>query len=143
MNTSISRHDLSYLTSAALLVVATVVAATGLASDLWDLNDFIFHKYAGYILASLALVHVYLHWGRLVSYTRWRLRGHPAHEWSKSGLLSFLGAVATWGRQPPRYKEYSESQRITLPPSGEFQGLLAEEAIQRRRSRRRWRPPPR
>ena len=77
MNTRISRHDLSYLTSAALLIVATVTAVTGLVSDLWDLNDFVYHKYGGYAMAILALAHVTLHWGRLVSYTRWRLREHP------------------------------------------------------------------
>ncbi|NCF64527.1 MAG: SagB/ThcOx family dehydrogenase [Chloroflexi bacterium] len=77
MNISLSRHDLGYLISALLLVVATVTAATGLVSDLWDLNDFVYHKYAGYILAVLGLAHVALHWGRLRSYTRWRLRGHP------------------------------------------------------------------
>ena len=210
MNTRISRHDLSYLTSAALLIVATVTAVTGLVSDLWDLNDFVYHKYGGYALAILALAHVTLHWGRLVSYTRWRLREHPRqrrginpqqkariaknrgvdrvnegsgvtgrirltrrafiplalgglggfafgrflptepelpyggdigviyHEWSKPKLLSLLGTVANWGRQPSRYKEYDQAQKISLPPPGEFQGLSTEEAIQQRRSRRNY-----
>jgi SagB-type dehydrogenase family enzyme len=84
MNTRLSRHDLSYLISAVLLVVATVTAATGLVSDLWDLNDFVYHKYGGYTVALLGLIHVYLHWGRLVSYIRWRLRGHPKRRRSVS-----------------------------------------------------------
>jgi hypothetical protein len=67
----------SYLISAVLLVLAAVTATTGLAADLWDLNDFVYHKYAGYTLAALALAHVYLHWGRLVAYARWRLGKHP------------------------------------------------------------------
>lgn len=77
MITRVTRHDLSYLVSAALLILAAFVALTGLVSDLWDLNDFVYHKYAGYALALMALAHVYLHWGRLVSYIGWRLRGHP------------------------------------------------------------------
>lgn len=77
MNISLNRHDLSYLISAILIIVATITAATGLASDVWDLNDFIFHKYGGYVLAVLALIHVCLHWGRLVAYSRWHLSGRP------------------------------------------------------------------
>ena len=77
MITSVTRHDLGYLISAGLLILAAFVALTGLASDLWDLNDFVYHKYAGYVLALMALAHVYLHWGRLASYIRWRLSGHP------------------------------------------------------------------
>jgi len=73
------RHDVSYLVSAGLLMVATVTATTGLVSDLWDLNEFVYHKYAGYTTAVLALIHVYLHWGRLVGYARWRL-GRGARE---------------------------------------------------------------
>lgn len=84
MNSRIIRRDLSYLISAGLLIVFAVTAFTGLASDLWDLNDFIYHKYAGYTLAVLALVHVYLHWGRLVSYFRWRLGRHRTRRYSPS-----------------------------------------------------------
>jgi SagB-type dehydrogenase family enzyme len=47
----------------------------GLLSDLWDLNEFVFHKYAAYSTAVLAMIHVYLHWGRLAGYARWRLGG--------------------------------------------------------------------
>jgi SagB-type dehydrogenase family enzyme len=60
------------------------------------------------------------------------------HEWSKPKLLSLLGAVAEWGRQPPLFKEYAGAPRISLPPPGEFQGLYTEEAIRRRRSRRNY-----
>ncbi len=214
------RHDISYLISALLLVVVLVAATMGLVSDLWDLNEFVYHKYAGYTLAVLALAHTYLHWGRLVGYARWRLstrakvqrrrgaeaqrrqgdnvkgRGgevtlsplllvtpspvHPGslaprhrlsrrgfvslvlgglggfvlgrsirpqpalpyggdvgaiyHEWSKPKLLSLVGTVANWGRQPALYKEYAWAKQILLPPPGDFRGLYTEDAIQRRRS---------
>jgi SagB-type dehydrogenase family enzyme len=203
------RHDLSYSISAGLLALATVTALTGLVSDLWDLNDFVFHKYAGYVLALMVLAHIYLHWGRLVSYIRWRLSGHPKHrrspsavsrhqqqaqpvkkedhegmsevgsrklvsrrnfipltlgglgglalgyllrpepdlplggdvgaiyhEWSKPKLMSLLGTVANWGRNPPLYKKYVEVQQIHLPTLDEYRGLYTEDAIQRRRSTR-------
>jgi hypothetical protein len=77
MNTRVTRHDLSYLLSVGLLVVAAVAGISGLIADLWDLNEFVYHKYAGYTLALMALAHVYLRWGRLVAYIRWRLRRHP------------------------------------------------------------------
>jgi SagB-type dehydrogenase family enzyme len=195
------RHDVSYLLSAGLLVLATVTATAGLVSDLWDLNDFVYHKYAAYTVAVLGLVHVYLHWGRLVAYARWRLgktrptregsqakssptlgvalrallsprgfvglvlgslggfavgrgtsaglstglRPQPAlpygadvgtiyHEWSKPRLLSLLGTVANWGRQPALYKEYAWAEQIPLPSPDDFRGLYTEDAIQRRRS---------
>jgi hypothetical protein len=67
------RHDLSFLVSAGLLVVATFAAVTGWVSDLLDLNDFVYHSYAGYSMAVLALLHVYLHWRQLTGYARWRL----------------------------------------------------------------------
>lgn len=218
MNTRVTRHDLSCLVTVGLLVVAAMTATTGLASDLWDINDFVYHKYAGYTLAIIGLAHVYLHWGRLVAYIRWRLRRYPMrrrspspvgkerakqqqnagwaneeskngtstlprvenlalfsrrdfiglmlgglggfalgrfsrpepglpygadvgtiyHEWSKPKLLSFLGTISDWGSQPPLYKEYTSAQRISLPPPEDFQGLFTEEAIQRRRSVRKY-----
>lgn len=56
------------------------------------------------------------------------------HEWSKPKLLSLLGTVANWGRQPALYKEYAWAERIPLPSPGDFRGLYTEDAIQRRRS---------
>jgi SagB-type dehydrogenase family enzyme len=203
------RRDVGYGISALLLAAALVTLCTGLVSDLWDLNDFFFHNYAGYAAAGLGLVHVCLHWGRLAGYACRRLgiehggRGavagepHPRqsqsdkeqksaspapdpggarrsllsrrsivglalgaaggfalgrglrsppelpygsdvgviyHDWSKPGLLSLLGTVADWGRQPPLYKEYLSAQQIPLPPPDDFQGLHTEDAIRRRRS---------
>ena len=67
------RHDLNYLTSAGLLIVAVVAILTGVVAHLWDLNDFWYHTYAGYVMVVFVLVHVWLNWGRMVSYARFRL----------------------------------------------------------------------
>jgi SagB-type dehydrogenase family enzyme len=197
MNRRAIRHDLSYLVSAGLLVVATIAAITGWLSDLWDLNDFAYHTTAGYTMAVLALLHVALRGRRLVGYARWRLgkgprRPRPAadedesgalprlkevlraplsrrgflglvvgglgglavgrslrtqpdipygsdvgeiyHEWSKPKLLSLLGTVANWGRQPAQYKTHAGVKPIPLPAPDSFQGLYTEKAIERRRS---------
>jgi SagB-type dehydrogenase family enzyme len=56
------------------------------------------------------------------------------HEWSKPKVLSLLGTIANWGRQPALYKEYAWAEQIPLPPLDDFRGLSTEEAIQRRRS---------
>jgi len=236
-------RDANYVTSAALLVMAAVTTMTGVIADLWDLNDFVYHKYPGYALAVLAAAHVGLTWRRLARYVRWRLRRRPPatdrrprepaalatadastvsgrrrlpttgwqrtmndrrrssktttvgrppaiarrsasvsgrpsavsgplsrrgfvglmlgglggfllarslrtqselpyggdmgtlyHEWSKPKVLSLLGTVVNWGRQPPPFKDYPEAEKIPLPPPGDFRGLYTEEAIVRRRS---------
>lgn len=76
------RHDLNYTISAALLIVAVVVIVTGLVAHLWDLNDFVYHTYAGYVMTLLALAHVWLNWQRMIGYFRFRLTRQsqrPAH----------------------------------------------------------------
>jgi SagB-type dehydrogenase family enzyme len=60
------------------------------------------------------------------------------HEWSKPKLLSLFGTIADWGSQPPLYKEYTSAKRISLHHPGDFQGLYTEEAIQSRRSVRKY-----
>lgn len=204
------RHDLNYAVSAGLLVAAVVAIITGVVAHLWDLNDFVYHTYAGYVMTVLALAHVWLNWGRMVGYVRFRLGGGrratrlkaptagaapgtspPAmvaaglpphgvvgalrtsrrgflglifgglggyfagrglrqapvipqgsdlgvvyHEWSKPGVIDVLGSVASWGQQPPLYKEYPEARRIQLPKPSGSSGLSTEEAILRRRSTR-------
>lgn len=69
------RHDLNYLASAGLLVVTIAAIVTGIVAQLWDLNDFWYHTYAGYIMTGFAALHVWLNWGRLISYARFRLSG--------------------------------------------------------------------
>jgi SagB-type dehydrogenase family enzyme len=68
------RHDLNYGISAGLLVAAIVAIMTGIIAHLWDLNDFIYHTYSGYVMTLLALAHVWLNWKRMISYARHRLR---------------------------------------------------------------------
>ena len=68
------RQDLNYLVSAGLFVVALAAIVTGIVADLWDLNDFRWHTYAGYVMTGLALAHVALNWRKLLAYTRMRLR---------------------------------------------------------------------
>jgi SagB-type dehydrogenase family enzyme len=67
------RNDINALVSILLLLVTVLAVATGVIADLWDLNDFVYHTYAGYALALLALAHVGLQWGRLVAYVRMRI----------------------------------------------------------------------
>jgi SagB-type dehydrogenase family enzyme len=66
------RNDARFLVNVGLLVTACFAAVTGWVSDLWDLNDFFYHGYAGYAMAILALVHVVLYWRQFVGYARWR-----------------------------------------------------------------------
>jgi SagB-type dehydrogenase family enzyme len=120
MNTRVTRHDLSYLISAGLLIVATIVALTGLVSDLWDLNDFVYHKYAGYVLALMALAHVYLHWGRLVSYIGWRLRGQPKRRRSSASV-----AIQKRGQRP-------EAQGVTNGDQDRSSGTGGRHVLSRR-----------
>jgi SagB-type dehydrogenase family enzyme len=68
-----TKYDISYLISVQLLIGAVITAISGLVSDLWDLNEFVYHKYTAYPTAALALAHVCLHWRQLVGYIRWRL----------------------------------------------------------------------
>lgn len=73
------RTDLTYLVSAGILVSMIVAALTGLAAQVWDLNDFVPHVYAGYVLMGFAALHVALAWGKLYKYGRWRLGGRATH----------------------------------------------------------------
>jgi len=67
------RNDARFLVNIGLLVMAFFAAVTGWVSDLWDLNDFFYHRNAGYVMAGLALVHVALYWRQLVGFARWRV----------------------------------------------------------------------
>ncbi len=68
------RKDLNDGTSAALLVAAVTAIGTGIVVHVWDLEDFGWHAYSGYVMAGLALLHVWLNWRAVVRYTRSRLR---------------------------------------------------------------------
>jgi SagB-type dehydrogenase family enzyme len=71
------RQDIDWLVSAGLLLSVFAAAVTGVIADLWDLNDFWYHTVAGYLMGAFAIAHVWLNWGRLVAYGRFRLRREP------------------------------------------------------------------
>jgi SagB-type dehydrogenase family enzyme len=73
------RHDLNHLISAGILVAVVVASVTGIVAHLWDLNDFVYHVYAGYVLLGFSVAHVAFNWKRLVNYFRWRLGKRSTH----------------------------------------------------------------
>lgn len=97
----VTLHDFRYLLSGVMIVVAAFAASMGLLSDLWDLNEFVFHKYAAYATAILALIHVYFHWGRLAGYARWRL-GRGRSRRSQIGTSSEIPERSQVEREPTR-----------------------------------------
>jgi SagB-type dehydrogenase family enzyme len=66
-------HDLNYLISAGILITVVVASATGIAAHVWDLNDFVYHVYAGYVLVGFSIAHVLFNWNRLINYGKFRL----------------------------------------------------------------------
>ncbi|MPZ71618.1 MAG: SagB/ThcOx family dehydrogenase [Nitriliruptorales bacterium] len=68
------RQDANHLISAGLFLVALAAILTGVIADLWDLNDFRWHTYAGYVMTAFALAHVALNWRKILAYARFRLR---------------------------------------------------------------------
>ena len=51
-----------YILNALLLAAAVVVTLTGVLVDQLDLNDFTPHRWSGYVVATLLVIHVGLHW---------------------------------------------------------------------------------
>jgi hypothetical protein len=56
------RRFLRYALDVVLLGAAGVAFLTGLLVDRLDLNQFAPHRWAGYVLAALVVVHVAMHW---------------------------------------------------------------------------------
>ena len=67
------RTDLDYLVIVAMLASGLYVTLSGLVTDLFGLHQFAAHRYAGYLCAGLAAVHLALNWGRVRAYLRSRL----------------------------------------------------------------------
>lgn len=107
MNARRIRHDLHHLVSWLLLVLALTAIATGILADTWDLNDFRWHRWAGYAMAVAALAHVAFTWRRLVAYTQFRVRrlsGRPVHP---------QGATGTPSLHPPAPVGWRPGSRVT------------------------------
>jgi SagB-type dehydrogenase family enzyme len=58
------------------------------------------------------------------------------HQWSKPGILDALGSVANWGQPVSLYKAYPGATVVRLPEPRLDGGLLAAQAIAKRRSTR-------
>ena len=116
------RQDLNYLTSAGLLVVALAAILTGIVAHLWDLNDFVYHTYAGYVMVVFALVHVWLNWGRMIGYARFRLSRKRHQPRALPGSLARGDATAVPG--PPGGSPPARAAGRTVSRRG-FVGLIA------------------
>ncbi len=116
------RQDLNYVTSAGLLVVALAAILTGIVAHLWDLNDFVYHTYAGYVMVVFALVHVWLNWGRMVAYARFRLGGRRHLPRRLPG--SIPGGAATVVPDPPRPVPPAQAAGRTPLSRRGFVGLM-------------------
>lgn len=90
------RQDVNHLISAGLFVVAVTAILTGVIADLWDLNDFRWHTYAGYVMTGFALAHVALNWRKMVAYARFRLgRGRAKKPAGRPGVPAALEGPLT------------------------------------------------
>jgi SagB-type dehydrogenase family enzyme len=82
------KRDLNYLVTFALLIAGGFTASTGLISDAWDLNEFVYHKYSAYLTAGLAALHLWLNGYRLVAYLRNRLALAKVYGQQKKATLA-------------------------------------------------------
>ncbi len=94
--------DLDYLVIVLLFISGLYVATSGVLMDLFDTPQFFWHSYAGYVSATLAVVHLVLNWGRLTAYLRRRFKradrtsSQPSRPRSRGGRRQFLvAALAT------------------------------------------------
>ncbi|HEY0737392.1 MAG TPA: SagB/ThcOx family dehydrogenase [Herpetosiphonaceae bacterium] len=118
------RHDLNYTISAALLIVAVVVIVTGLVAQLWDLNDFVYHTYAGYAMTLLALAHVWLNWQRMIGYFRFRLtRREHSRAQPVAGSQGALTAPATNAAHAGTQSRRAQDSRLSAVSRRGFLGL--------------------
>lgn len=120
------RIDLDYIIIAGLLLSGMYVSITGMMTDLLGLQRFAFHRYAGYLSAALATLHVALNWGRIKAYLGWKLRtlwnrksagkyGNPSSLSRRSFLLSALAAVGGFilGRFSPTRSTADQAEPAT------------------------------
>jgi SagB-type dehydrogenase family enzyme len=110
------RHDLDHLTSAGLLVAVLATGFTGLIADLWDLNDFWYHTLSGYLMGALAAVHVWLNWGKLAAYARFRLARRPAVPAATPASGAAMRPTPTADRPAPARLARAAPAALTLLP---------------------------
>jgi len=70
------RKDIDYVVIAAMFLSGVYVTLSGLIAGLFGLPQFFLHRHAGYVCASLILVHIALNWRRIIAYLGRRL-GRP------------------------------------------------------------------
>ncbi len=138
MGTKRLRQDINTLVSVALLVAAAAAILTGIIADLWHLTGFVYHTYAGYVMAVLAVAHVALNWNRLARYIRFRLLRSPAQRSSPRAGLSVRTTTpaprSPAGCQTPGVLHTLHTRRGFL---GALIGALAGAAIGRSTARAR------
>lgn len=92
------RRTLRYLFDILLLATATVTFLTGLLVDNMDLHQFAPHRWAGYVLASLVVMHVVAHWRFWLAPAR-RRRQQPV---ARHGMSSDAATPSTSEHEPAR-----------------------------------------
>lgn len=68
------KSDISYIVSAALIILLAFTGITGFIQSQLDLRKFVPHKYAAYTSLVLSALHLYFHWGKLFGYIKIKLR---------------------------------------------------------------------
>ena len=119
------RHDLNYLTSAGLLVVAVATILTGVVAHLWDLNDFVYHTYVGYVMVVFALLHVWLNWGRMIGYARFRFSRKRGASRTRERSTHNSSTVAAGLPATLEYARPAGDGRRSLVSRRGFVGLVA------------------
>lgn len=194
------RRFLKYTLDVVLLGAAVVTFVTGLLVDRLDLHQFAPHRWAGYVLAALAVVHVAVHWRFFLAPFAPRRRAPAAaprgaaadvapaasehkrsgptrraalaavgagaagaaagwfvktgvspdpyqggdvglfyHRESSLGLRGLLRSLVDWGSRPAPYKHVAGGAAVALPAALPLPALSVGQALQQRRSLRRYR----
>jgi SagB-type dehydrogenase family enzyme len=74
------RKDLDYAVIAVMVLSGLYVTVTGVVADLLGLNQFVYHRYAGYVCAGFILLHVAINWRRVTAYVGRLFSGRGTRE---------------------------------------------------------------
>lgn len=113
------RRDLDYTAILVMFVSGLYAFLSGLVADLFDLHQFVFHAYAGYICAAAVFLHIVLNTPRIVAYLR-RLLGSPPTD-------------AGEGNAPQRGGASLERRDVIVGTISAVSGFLAGRLIPRSR----------